>query len=232
MPKIRAKGLVSGQVPCGTLPERQRAARPRPRVWRDAQNQRRNDPMFAKRFMLALAWATAFAAPGLADARSQSTASAKADVVLRYETAWLDARPVPDLGDQAQCLAEAIYFEARGEPLHGQFAVAEVILNRVEASEFPDSVCTVVRQGARSGGACQFSFACDGNSLRMHEREAHRQAAKIADLMLRGAPRALTDGATHFHARHVNPRWSRVFPRTAEIGAHLFYRKPTQLAMN
>jgi spore germination cell wall hydrolase CwlJ-like protein len=188
--------------------------------------------MFATRLVLALACTLSFSVPSLADNRGQSTAKSTGDLVLRYETAWLAERPMPEIRDQAQCLTEAIYFEARGEPVQGQFAVAEVILNRVEAAEFPSSVCGVVRQGARSGGACQFSYACDGNSLRMHERDAHRQAAKIADLMLRGAPRALTDGATYFHARHVNPRWARVFARTAQIGAHVFYRKPTQLASN
>lgn len=182
--------------------------------------------------MLALACSLAIVAPALADTRNQSTADSNEKVVLRYESSWLAGRPVPDLGEQAQCLTEAIYFEARGEPVQGQFAVAEVILNRVEAREYPSSVCGVVRQGARSGGACQFSYACDGNSLQMRERAARQQAAKIADLMLRGAPRALTDGATHFHARHVSPRWARSFPRTAAIGAHIFYRQPTQLAMN
>jgi spore germination cell wall hydrolase CwlJ-like protein len=116
--------------------------------------------------------------------------------------------------------------------LQGQFAVAEVILNRVEAAEFPSSVCGVVRQGARSGGAASSPMPAMATRSRMHERDAQRQAAKIADLMLRGAPRALTDGATYFHARHVNPRWARVFARTAQIGAHVFYRKPTQLASN
>ncbi len=188
--------------------------------------------MIAIRTMLALACALSIAAPTLADTRRQSTGTTKEEIVLRYEAAWLAERPMPELGDQSQCLTEAIYFEARGEPIKGQFAVAEVILNRVEASEYPDSVCGVVRQGARSGGACQFSFACDGNSLKMRERAAQRQAARIADLMLRGAPRALTDGATHFHARHVSPRWARSFPQTAAIGAHIFYRQPTQLAMN
>ncbi len=188
--------------------------------------------MTATRLMLALACVVTLSAPILADTRAQSTSAAKDEAVLRYETSWLDARPVPEIGEQAQCLTEAIYFEARGEPLHGQFAVAEVILNRVEATEFPNSVCGVVRQGARSGGGCQFSYVCDGNSLRMHERDAQRQAAKIADLMIRGAPRGLTDGATYFHARHVNPRWSRVFEQTARIGAHVFYRNPTQIASN
>jgi spore germination cell wall hydrolase CwlJ-like protein len=131
-----------------------------------------------------------------------------------------------------QCLKEAIYHEARGETVAGQFAVAEVILNRVDAANFPGSVCGVVNQGARSGGGCQFSYACNGRSRAMSERAARDLAARIAQVMLSGAPRELTDGATHFHARHVRPRWSRVFDRTAEIGAHLFYRQPVQVTSN
>ena len=131
-----------------------------------------------------------------------------------------------------QCLQEAIYHEARGETLAGQFAVAEVILNRVDAANFPGSVCGVVRQGADNGRACQFSYVCNGRSQAMRERDARELAARIAQVMLSGAPRALTAGATHFHARHVNPRWARSYERTATIGAHLFYRQSVQVTSN
>ncbi len=134
--------------------------------------------------------------------------------------------------DQFRCLQEAIYHEARGETLAGQFAVAEVILNRVDSANFPGSVCGVVNQGAGNGRGCQFSYACNGASRAMRERGARDLAAGIAQVMLTGAPRALTDGATHFHARHVNPRWARVYERTAQIGAHLFYRQPVQVTSN
>jgi len=139
---------------------------------------------------------------------------------------WLDALPMPEGGREWQCLVTALYFEARGESITGQYAVAEVILNRVDSPRYPNSICGVVYQGARSGGGCQFSFACDGRSERMHEREAYMLASKIAQVMKDGAPRLLTDGATHFHTRAVNPIWARSFPRTAQIGAHLFYRQP------
>jgi spore germination cell wall hydrolase CwlJ-like protein len=134
--------------------------------------------------------------------------------------------------DGFQCLQQAIYHEARGESLAGQFAVAEVILNRVDASNFPGSVCGVVRQGAGNGRGCQFSYVCNGRSQAMAERGARDLAARIAQVMLTGAPRALTDGATHFHARHVNPRWARVYERTAQIGSHLFYRQSVQITSN
>jgi spore germination cell wall hydrolase CwlJ-like protein len=134
--------------------------------------------------------------------------------------------------DQFKCLREAIYHEARGETLAGQFAVAEVILNRVDAANFPGSVCGVVNQGVGNGRGCQFSYACNGRSRAMHERRAREIASRIAQVMLSGAPRQLTDGATHFHARHVRPNWARVYEQTARIGAHTFYRQAVQVTSN
>ena len=125
--------------------------------------------------------------------------------------------------DSLRCLTEALYFEARGEGHSGQRAVAEVILNRVDSPAYPRSICGVVQQGNDNG--CQFSFACDGKSDRVSERAAWDRAGKIARLMMDGAPRALTAGATHFHTVSVRPSWARRFDRTASIGAHLFYRQ-------
>lgn len=133
-------------------------------------------------------------------------------------------------GADWQCLAEALYFEARGEPLDGQAAVAEVILNRVDAAQFPGSVCGVVRQGARSGRGCQFSYACDDLPDAIRERGAYAQVGKVARLMLEGAPRGLTDGATYFHTPAVRPSWTRRFEETARIGSHIFYRDPQQVS--
>jgi spore germination cell wall hydrolase CwlJ-like protein len=144
---------------------------------------------------------------------------------LRYDTAFLATLPAAAGDAEWQCLAQALYFEARGESVAGQFAVAEVILNRRDSGAYPRTVCGVVRQGGRSG--CQFSYACDRHSDRIGERAAYVQVGKIARLMLDGAPRALTKGATHFHTRAVHPAWARRFPRTAQIGAHIFYRQPT-----
>lgn len=144
--------------------------------------------------------------------------------LIRYEESFLASQPAPKGDAQWQCLQQALYFEARGESLRGQFAVAEVILNRVDSREYPSSVCGVVQQGGRNG--CQFSYVCDGNSDVMRDRQAADKAGRIARIMLNGAPRGLTAGATHFHTRAVNPRWAHQFPRTASIGAHLFYRQP------
>jgi spore germination cell wall hydrolase CwlJ-like protein len=136
---------------------------------------------------------------------------------------WLMVQPAPE-GDAAwQCLTEAIYFEARGESLQGQVGVAEVILNRVDSPLYPRSVCGVVRQ--RGSGGCQFSYICDGRADRMREKASADLAGRIARAMLDGAPRQLTDGATHFHTRSVRPGWSKRYAHTATIGAHVFYRK-------
>jgi spore germination cell wall hydrolase CwlJ-like protein len=143
---------------------------------------------------------------------------------FRPDAAWLATQPVAKGGAEWACLTKAIYFEARGEGLAGQFAVAEVILNRAESGLYPRSVCGVV--GQRGGGGCQFSYVCDGRADAMRDPGAMRTAGKIAAAMLAGAPRMLTGGATHFHTRSVRPGWAGRFARTAAIGAHLFYRQP------
>lgn len=143
---------------------------------------------------------------------------------FEYSDGWLATQPVPTGDAQWNCLKTALYFEARGETLKGQFAVAEVILNRVDSPSYPATVCGVVKQSG--GGGCQFSYNCDGARDVMGERGAADRAGRIARLMLDGAPRTLTLGATHFHTRAVRPSWARRFPQTAAIGAHLFYRQP------
>lgn len=116
-----------------------------------------------------------------------------------------------------QCLTEAVYFESRGEPLSGQKAVAEVIMNRVDDPRFPKSVCGVVNQSG------QFSYR--GNVGKMRKGAAFATAQRVAQEALSGAPRALTDGATYFHTTKVRPSWSKRFTRTTKIGAHVFYRQ-------
>ncbi len=133
---------------------------------------------------------------------------------------------------QHDCLTEALYFEARGESRQGQMAVAEVILNRVDSADYPNSVCGVIGQGGTALYSCQFTYRCDGRPIRFHERDAHRQVAQVAHEMLAGQPRTLTDGATHYHTRAVHPSWANRFPRTTTVGAHHFYRQPTRTASN
>jgi len=161
-------------------------------------------------------------------------AGAGADVAESGALNWEVFEGAKAEGDaQWRCLAEALYFEARGESLVGQVAVGEVILNRADAAGYPSSICGVVRQGA--GGrlhGCQFSYNCDGKPEEIAEPAAFDHVGKVARRLLDGLPRSLTGGATHYHADRVNPRWARRLKRTAEIGDHLFYRAPATLARN
>ena len=161
------------------------------------------------------------------DAASRSAA---APGPLEYTDEYLASLPVPagsaDWGGADwDCLRKAIYFEARGEGVEGEFAVAEVILNRMDSPLYPKTICGVVEQAGH--GACAFSWVCDGYSDVMRDGVSADRAGRIAWVMLQpGAPRLLTGGATYFHTRHVRPDWSHDVVQTAAIGSHLFYRQP------
>ncbi len=149
-----------------------------------------------------------------------------------YTRSYLKSLPKASGDQQWRCMAEALYQEARGESIKGQFAVAEVILNRVKSRRYPNSICGVVKQGTGRKHACQFSYTCDGRADRYTERAAFARAGKIARLMIDGAPRTLTDGATHYHTTAVRPKWARKLVNTTTIGVHKFYRRPTRLSQN
>jgi len=161
-------------------------------------------------------------------AKTKARKSTKGQIDLNDE--WVDAQPAATGGAEFECLATAIYFEARGEGVAGQAAVAEVILNRVESPSFPRTICGVVNQS--NGRGCQFSYTCDGRADRIGDRAAWVTAGKIATAMMDGAPRALTEGATYFHTPAVRPSWARRFEKTVKIGRHIFYRAPIVTAMN
>ena len=152
------------------------------------------------------------------------------DAAGSIDLSHIDRISLPKGDAQWQCLAEAIYFEARGESLAGQVAVAEVILNRVDSPNYPGTVCGVVKQGQERRTGCQFSFMCDGKPEVVRDPDAFNRAGVIAHLLMEGRPRILTGNATHFHTRAVSPSWSRRLVRTARIGAHIFYRYPTRTA--
>ena len=147
-------------------------------------------------------------------------------------SAWIDAQPTAKGDKHWKCLTEALYFEARGESIQGQFAVAEVILNRVKSARFPDNICAVINQGTGKRFQCQFTYTCDGLSEHMADKAARRQVGKVARAALDGKAPKLTDGATHYHATWVRPRWSRTYTRTAHIGVHIFYRHTFRTASN
>jgi hypothetical protein len=131
---------------------------------------------------------------------------------------------------ERRCLAEAVYFESRSEPEAGQAAVAQVVLNRVQSGLYPASICGVVYQNRHHYKACQFSFACEGKSLRITEQESWATAVRIANEVMDGHTYISDVGrSTHYHATYVKPRWARALTRMDMIGRHIFYRlKPGQ----
>jgi spore germination cell wall hydrolase CwlJ-like protein len=121
---------------------------------------------------------------------------------------------------EQDCLASAVYFEARGEPLEGQLAVAEVVLNRTTSGRYPTSICGVVTQ------PWQFSFVNRTRSIPAANRgsEAWRRAVAIARIAQDRTSDTLTDGVLWYHADYVNPSWGRRLNRETKIGLHIFYR--------
>ncbi len=135
---------------------------------------------------------------------------------LRTEAAVFD--------DQIKCLTEAIYYEARSENFSGQLAVADVVLNRVSSSRYPNIICEVVYQGASRHNGCQFSFACNGATKKVVESRAWHAVEKLAHQVMLGVVPNVTRDATHYHADYVDPKWASQLIRTVQIGRHIFYR--------
>ena len=140
-----------------------------------------------------------------------STAASLGELVEQVE--------VGEMTDQMRCLAGAVYFESRGEPLHGQLAVAQVVINRSEDARWPASYCGVVYQRA------QFSFVKNGRMPRIRTSSGAWQRAKaIAQIAHDGLWASEVGDAVYFHATYVRPKWSRRKERTAQIDTHIFYR--------
>jgi hypothetical protein len=125
---------------------------------------------------------------------------------------------------EADCLARAVYFEARSESEIGQLAVAKVVLNRLKDPAYPKTICGVVYQGSNRTNACQFSFACDGISDQPKTRAAWDHSKRIAARALAGDQSIkILGAATYYHADYVTPKWSSSFKRLIKIGRHIFY---------
>jgi spore germination cell wall hydrolase CwlJ-like protein len=126
---------------------------------------------------------------------------------------------------ELRCMATAVYFEARDEPLRGQIAVAQVIMTRVRSEYYPMTICGVVYQGQWNRNACQFSFACDGKADAPTEKKEWATSLDVARQVISGKV-YLTDigGATHYHATYVHPDWTRMVKRIKRIGGHIFYK--------
>jgi len=124
-----------------------------------------------------------------------------------------------------KCLANAVYFEARGESVRGQIAVAQVVMNRVFSPFYPNDVCGVVYQNSGRHLACQFTFACDGIPDIVTEPDAWERARRIARDMLDGKlwmPEV--SKSTHYHAYWVHPDWVNEMKKVYKLGVHTFYR--------
>jgi spore germination cell wall hydrolase CwlJ-like protein len=124
-----------------------------------------------------------------------------------------------------KCLAEAVYFEARGEAVRGQIAVAQVVLNRAFSGYYPTTVCGVVYQNKYRHFACQFTFACDNTRDVINEPDMWERAKKIAKAMLDGEVWLPEVGkSTHYHAYWVRPSWVNEMKKMYKFGVHTFYR--------
>ncbi|MCO5144729.1 MAG: cell wall hydrolase [Aquamicrobium sp.] len=147
--------------------------------------------------------------------------------VSEGDHAWM-SKPLPEhvfTAAEQKCLAEGIYFEARGEDVKGQAAVAQVILNRVRNPAYPSTICGVVYQNKSWRNRCQFSFACDGTRPRVRSQQHYRMAQEVAMAVTAGKVFIPEVGsATHYHATYVNPRWARTMEKMKKIGLHIFYR--------
>lgn len=160
-------------------------------------------------------------------AGAAAEANAKRVFVDRADAAAAEFVVVGDTASReraALCLAQAVYYEAAGEPEEGMRAVAQIVLNRVRHPAYPPSVCGVVYQGSRRSTGCQFSFTCDGSLKRPASGRAWQQAKEIASSALAGGVFARLGHATHYHADYVLPYWADSLDKTMRIGTHLFYR--------
>jgi hypothetical protein len=124
-----------------------------------------------------------------------------------------------------KCLAEVVYFEARGEAVRGQIAVAQVVMNRAFSGKYPNDVCGVVYQNKHRHMACQFTFACDNYADVIREPDMWERARKIARAMLDGQIWLPEVGkSTHYHAYYVHPSWVSEMTKLYKFGVHTFYR--------
>jgi len=144
--------------------------------------------------------------------------------VIAAQPFVLRARSVAERDRAIRCLAAAVYYESALEPIDGQRAVAQVVLNRVRDLNYPKSVCGVVWQGWERWTGCQFSFTCDGSLLRAPVAALWRRSEQVAKEALAGYVMTDVGTATHYHADYVLPYWSPTLAKIGQIGAHIFYR--------
>ena len=126
---------------------------------------------------------------------------------------------------EIMCIAVAIYFEARGEPLAGRFAVAEVVINRMRDPRYPSDACSVVYDGGETLHECEFSFYCDGKSDQPDINSVEWDSAqRVAQAVYEGRSAPVVGEATHYHAKRVHPDWALGSHVVTTIDNHIFYK--------
>lgn len=167
--------------------------------------------------------------PALAAIASAEGNALTEDILASYAKASFvpTSKKIRLADSERLCLAQAIYHEARGESEAGQWAVANVIINRAFSKKYPSTICGVVFQGGKGKG-CQFSFTCDGRSDVARERNAWAKANRMAveafqEFQRGNRPDVLPKSVLFYHTTAVAPSWSNSFKRVATIGSHIFY---------
>ena len=136
------------------------------------------------------------------------------------------------IAEMLTCLALNVYHESKNQSIIGQYAVAQVTLNRVKDERFPNNICDVVKQGLTYKwnpsipirNQCQFSWYCDGKSDVPKEKDAWDTAMMVANHVFYRKVDDLVDGATHYHAHYVQPSWAETKTYIIRIDDHIFYR--------
>lgn len=167
--------------------------------------------------------------------------TAGAIAIVSYSSIAASAQEQQLLDEFAQaehiCLAKNIYYEARSSNLADRAAVADVVLNRVNDTRYPNTICEVVQQGQQKPSwknpdqmvmvrnKCQFSWYCDGKADDPQDEDAWADAQMLAYAIIEeNKYRGISEGSTHYHATYVSPRWAKHFQLVGRIGAHIFYR--------
>lgn len=167
---------------------------------------------------------------------NSKTTSSKTEVV--FETNYLDVYEYPDhdldipFEENFKCLVLNAYHEARGESRDGIIAVTMVVLNRSVHNFFPENFCDIIKQTKRDANGniilhrCQFSWYCDGRSDYPRDIMTYNRVEYITSQAVEKwfNDNDISNGATHFHSKRVNPHWANDFTRVAVIGSHVFYK--------
>jgi len=170
-----------------------------------------------------------FNAPSLKSALQTASFSSDGDRIddlVNFDFSQIEIAAIHS--EDRKCLAQAIYYEARSESRVGRLAVADVVLNRVDNVNYPNSICGVVFQGSERKTGCQFSFTCDGSMKARLNKRLWKQSDDLAGAILAGVRVPVSRNATHYHADYVNPPWAEKLTPTATIGVHKFYKFPSR----